>query len=330
MTFLLSHRRRAVAIFAVVALLGAACGGDDDGGGGTAGGGDGGGSLSQFDLSGAELTVGSKEFTEQLILGQITIQALEAAGATVEDQTGLVGSEIVREALLSGEIDMYWEYTGTGWITHLGHDDAIPDEQEQYDAVVEEDMETNNIDWLAPAGFNNTYAIATPSELAEEFGVQTLSDFSEFVSSNPDEATLCGASEFLNRNDGLPGLEEAYGFDIPEANTAEVELGIIPTTVDKAETCNFGEVFATDGRIATLDLTVLEDDKNFFPSYLPALNVRADVVEQYPDLEGLAEELAAALDTETMTQLNAQVDEEGGFPEQVAQEWLISEGFIEG
>jgi len=317
-------------MLAAVALLGAACGGgEEEGGGSSTGGGEQGGSLSQFDLSGAELTVGSKEFTEQLILGEITIQALEAAGATVEDQTGLVGSDIVREALTSGDIDMYWEYTGTGWITHLGHDDAIPGEQEQYEAVAKEDLEANKIDWLEPAALNNTYAIAARDEAIEEFGVQTLSELGEFASSSPDEATLCGASEFLNRNDGLPGLEKAYGFDIPDSSTAEVELGIIPTSVDKAETCNFGEVFATDGRIAALDLTVLEDDKSFFPSYLPALNVAQDVVEQYPDIEGLAAELAGGLDTETMTQLNAQVDVDGAFPPQVAQEWLTSEGFIE-
>ena len=319
-----------MAMLAAVALLGAACGGgEEEGGGSSTGGGEQGGSLSQFDLSGAELTVGSKEFTEQLILGEITIQALEAAGATVEDQTGLVGSDIVREALTSGDIDMYWEYTGTGWITHLGHDDAIPGEQEQYEAVAKEDLEANKIDWLEPAALNNTYAIAARDEAIEEFGVQTLSELGEFASSSPDEATLCGASEFLNRNDGLPGLEKAYGFDIPDSSTAEVELGIIPTSVDKAETCNFGEVFATDGRIAALDLTVLEDDKSFFPSYLPALNVAQDVVEQYPDIEGLAAELAGGLDTETMTQLNAQVDVDGAFPPQVAQEWLTSEGFIE-
>lgn len=330
MRFLLGHRRCVVAVLAVVTLFGGACGGgDDDGGPDTGGGDDGGGSLAEFDLSGAEVTVGSKEFTEQLILGQITIQALEAAGATVEDETGLVGSDIVREALTSGDIDMYWEYTGTGWITHLGHEDAIPDEREQYEAVAEEDLEANNIDWLEPAGFNNTYAIATREEAIDEFGVQTLSEFSEFAGGNPDEATLCAAAEFLNRNDGLPGLEKAYGFDLPNDNIAEVEFGVIFTSVDKGNPCNFGEVFATDGRMAALGLTVLEDDKKFFPSYVPALNVARDVVEEFPDIEGLAAELAAALDTETMTQLNAQVDVEGGFPEQVAQEWLISEGFIE-
>ena len=329
MTFLLEHRKRLVALVAVLMVFAAACGGDDENGGSAGGAGGAGGSLSEYDLSGAELTVGSKEFTEQLILGQITIQALEAAGATVDDQTGLVGSNVVREALTSGEIDMYWEYTGTGWITHLGHADAIPDDQEQYEAVAEEDLESNGIKWLEPAGFNNTYAIATREEAIEELGVETLTDFSEFAGSNPDEATLCAASEFLNRNDGLPGLAEAYGFDIPEENIAEVEFGVIFPSVDKGDPCNFGEVFATDGRMAALGLTVLEDDKNFFPGYVPALNVNEAVVEENPDVEQIGADLAAALDTETMTQLNAQVDVDGGFPEQVAQEWLISEGFIE-
>jgi osmoprotectant transport system substrate-binding protein len=102
-------------------------------------------------LSGLEITVGSKEFTEQLILGQIAIQALEAAGATVTDRTGLAGTDATREALESGEIDAYWEYTGTGRVVHLGHEEPIPDSQKQYEAVAQEDLAKNRIRWLKPA-----------------------------------------------------------------------------------------------------------------------------------------------------------------------------------
>lgn len=132
------------------------------------------------DLSGASLTVGSKEFTEQLILGQITLLALEDAGADVSDQTGLVGSTAVREALTAGEIDLYWEYLGTGWITYLENTEALPDPQEQYEAVRDADAE-NGITWLPPAPFNNTYAIATTNEVAEENGITSISDIGELI-----------------------------------------------------------------------------------------------------------------------------------------------------
>jgi osmoprotectant transport system substrate-binding protein len=132
------------------------------------------------DLSGASLTVGSKEFTEQLILGHITRLALEDAGADVDDQIGLVGSTAVREALTAGEIDLYWEYLGTGWITYLENTEAIPDPQEQYEAVRDADA-ANDITWLEPAPFNNTYAIATTNETAEEQGISSISDIRELI-----------------------------------------------------------------------------------------------------------------------------------------------------
>nr|MBA2781753.1 glycine/betaine ABC transporter substrate-binding protein [Rubrobacteraceae bacterium] len=139
---------RLLGLVAVLAFVAAGCGG-------------GGGSASEAaDLSGAELTVGSKEFTEQLILGQITLQALEAAGATVNDQIGLAGTVAARKALESGEIDMYWEYTGTGWINFLGHTKPIPDSQKQFEAVAKEDLAKNDIKWLSPpAPANNTYTM---------------------------------------------------------------------------------------------------------------------------------------------------------------------------
>ncbi len=280
-------------------------------------------------LAGAELTVGSKEFTEQLILGQITIQVLEDAGATVEDQTGLVGSTTVREALLSGEIDMYWEYTGTGWITHLGNTEPVVGSEEQFEAVAEADA-ANDVKWLEPAPFNNTYAIAMASEESEESGISSLSDMAAYAEENRENTTLCAAAEFLTRDDGLPGLEDAYGFEVPDENISELELGLVYPSVDEGEPCIFGEVFATDGRIAALDLAVLEDDQNFFPSYLPALNVRQEVFDQHPQIADLFAPIAEALDTETMQTLNARVDVDGEDPADVARDWLEENGFIGG
>ena len=275
------------------------------------------------DLSGASFVVGSKEFTEQLILGQITKQVLENAGATVEDQTGLVGSQVVREALVSGEIDMYWEYTGTGWITHLGNTTPVAGSEEQFVAVRDADA-SNGIVWLDPAPFNNTYAIALASEKATELGLTTVSDLATYAGENPAEATLCGAAEFLGRDDGLPGLEAAYGMTF--ANVSELELGLVYTSIDQGDPCVFGEVFATDGRIAALGLTVLEDDESFFPSYLPSLSVRQEVFEAYPQLADLFAPVAEALDTATMQRLNAMVDVDGLEPSDVATQFLTEMG----
>lgn len=309
---------RLLGLVAVLTLIAAGCGG---GGGGSA--------AEKADLSGAELTVGSKEFTEQLILGQITLQALEAAGATVNDQIGLAGTVAARKALTSGEIDMYWEYTGTGWITHLGHTDPIPDRQKQFEAVAKEDLKKNDVKWLdPPAPANNTYAIAVRSEAYDKLGVKTLSDFKQLVEENPEQATICVGTEFSTRDDGLPGMEKAYGFKFPNGNVTTIDEGQIYQAVDKGKQCNFGEVFQTDGRIEGLDLELIEDDKNFFPIYNPALNVRKDVVEQYPGIEKLFAPIAKKLDTETLQKLNAKVDVEGQLPDQVAEEWLSNNGFI--
>ncbi|MBA3235558.1 MAG: glycine betaine ABC transporter substrate-binding protein [Chloroflexi bacterium] len=281
-------------------------------------------SEAMMDLSGATFTVGSKEFTEQLILGQITKLVLEDHGATVDDQTGLVGSKVVREALVSGEIDMYWEYTGTGWITHLGNTTPVVGSQEQFDAVKEADA-ANDIVWVEPAPFNNTYSIALSNEKATELGVSKLSDLAALP---PASTTLCAAAEFLGRDDGLPGLEQAYG--VKFSDVSELELGLVYTSIDKSDPCIFGEAFATDGRIAALGLTVLADDKDFFPSYLPALNIRKEVFDANPGLAELFAPVAAALDTATMQDLNSKVDVDGMQPADVAAEFLKSQGLMGG
>jgi osmoprotectant transport system substrate-binding protein len=310
------HAGRLFAVIAALSLFAVACGSDSTKTSST-------GSGSKV-LAGSSYKVGSKEFTEQLILGQITIQVLKNAGANVTDQTGLVGSDTVRKALLSGDIDMYWEYTGTGWINHLGNTEPVKGEREQYDAVAKADLEKNGVTWLEPAPFNNTYAIATSSENAKALGVSSLSDLAPLQQKNPNAFTLCAASEFLARNDGLPGLEKAYGFSFAD-HVSQLELGLVYASIDKGDPCKFGEVFATDGRIAALDLTVLKDDKQFFASYLPALTVRKGV-DKIDQLKTLFAPVAAALDTKTMQELNSRVDVKGEQPEDVARSFLKDKG----
>ncbi len=311
---------RLTTLVAGFALAATACGGDST----TTS------SSSGADLSGASFTVGSKEFTEQLILGQITRLVLEDAGAEVTDETGITGTTNVRKALTSDQIDMYWEYTGTGFAEILGNDvaDAPTDSQDLFDEVAKADLEKNGVQWLALAPMNDTYAIATSATAQEETGVATLSDYAELVSSDPDQAGLCAASEFIDRADGLPGLEKTYGFDLPTDAITEVDLGIIFTRVPEGDPCNFGEVFATDGRIPAKEMVVVEDDQDFFVKYNVALTVNKDVFDQYPELEDIFTPIAEKLDTETMQALNASVDVDGLPAEAVAEKWLQDNGFI--
>jgi osmoprotectant transport system substrate-binding protein len=313
-------------LFVVLLVVGAGCsGGGVGGGGGNVGGGEAG---QKVDLSGLEMAVGSKEFTEQKILGQIAIQALEAAGATVTDRTGLAGTDAARRALTSRDIDAYWEYTGTGWVTHLGHTEPIADSRKQYDAVAEEDLAKNQIRWLKPAPANNSFAIAVRSEAAGVLGVTNLSSLAALAELRPEDATLCAASEFLAREDGLPGMEKAYGFQFPDGNIAKTQEGEIYRAVDEGDKCNFGEVFVTDGRVQAFDLEILEDDEQFFPIYNPSLNVRQETIDEYPGIADVFAPISEKLDNETLRELNAAVDVDGKSEEVVARQFLRDNGLL--
>jgi len=301
-----------------LALLTVGCG--DDGDTGTTG--DTGGTGGGAQLAGASFTVGAKEFTESRVLGQITAAVLEDAGAEVDD-TSLSGSATVREALEKGEIDMYWEYTGTGWVNILGNTtEEVPDDL--YEQVSTADMEKSKIAWLEPAPMNDTYAIAVKSEFAEQNGITTMSDAASFINDNPDQGTLCAASEFLNRDDGLPGLQDAYSFEFSEV--VELDLGLIYTQL--GDKCNFGEVFSTDGRILANELTVLEDDQAFFVEYRAALTMRQETLDKNPAIADIMAPISEALTNEVITELNSKVDVEGETEEDVAREWLEENNLI--
>jgi len=317
---------RAAGLLATTALVLAACG-DDDGDGDTTDSEDG-GAADVAGLEGADFVVGSKDFTEQLIVGEIARIALENAGANVTVEN-LAGTDVVRAALEGGDVDMYWEYTGTGWLNILVQDTPIPGAQEQYDAVAEMDLEENGIRWLDPGSFNNTYAVAAHQSKIDELGLSTLSDLQGLLADNPDEATFCVAAEFTGRPDGLPGMEAHYDIEFPSDNLVTLDEGLIYSVVAEAEDCTLGEVFATDGRIASLDLVVLEDDQQFFPVYNLAMTMREETYEEYPELADLFNPINAALDDETMSDLNARVDEGGEFEDEVAEDFLRSNGFID-
>ncbi|MFC7309863.1 glycine betaine ABC transporter substrate-binding protein [Streptomyces monticola] len=277
-------------------------------------------------LKGADLTVTSKEFTEQLVLGQITGIALQAAGAKVLDRTGIQGSIGAREAVKSGDADLMYEYTGTAWITYQGNTEPIDDPHKQWQAVHDADLK-NGITWLPPSALNNTYALAMNAANAKKYKTKTLSDVAALAKSDPKAVTLCVESEFASRNDGLPGMEKEYGMKIPASNITKMDSGIIYTQASKG-TCTFGEVFTTDGRIKAMDLTVMEDDKHFFPNYNAAPEVNSKSLEKYPELQKILDPITKKLNNDVARELNARVDVEGEDPHSVAMDWMVSEGFV--
>ncbi len=330
---MIPRRARRLASLLLVALAGALAAGCSAGGGVA---GEGNRITSdQFRLSGtqrdAQFAVGSEAFTEQEVLGNITIQALEAADATVVDRTGLGGNEAVRQALESGEIDLYWEYTATGWLVHLSQTRSITDPQEQYKAVAKQDREENGIRWLEPAPGNDTYAVAASEKTRQDLDVQNISDLARLVEERPEEATLCFNNDdgFRTRFDGLPGMERAYSFQFPEENLIEVSLDAVYGAADEGEICNFGVVFTTSGFLRESRLQLLEDDEDFFSVYNPSLTIRGEMFEQYPQLRELFAPISKKLDTKTLLDLNYAVEVEGKSPDAVARGWLRQNGFVE-
>ncbi|MCX3063530.1 glycine betaine ABC transporter substrate-binding protein [Streptomyces beihaiensis] len=277
-------------------------------------------------LKGADITVTSKEFTEQLILGAIMGLAFKAAGADVLDRTGIQGSIGAREAVKSGDADAMYEYTGTAWITYQGHSNPIPDPEKQWEAVREADAK-NGITWLPPSSLNNTYALAMNQANYKKYGTNTLSDVTRLSKSDPGAVTLCVESEFANRADGLPGMEKKYGMHLPARNITQMDTGIIYTQVSKGS-CRYGEVFTTDGRIKAMHLQVMKDDKHFFPNYNVAPEINTKSLKKYPAMAQVLAPITKKLNNTVSQDLNAKVDVEGQDPHTVAKDWLVKEGFI--
>ncbi|WP_443059272.1 glycine betaine ABC transporter substrate-binding protein [Streptomyces sp. NBC_00435] len=278
-------------------------------------------------LKGASLTVTSKNFSENIVLGQMIGLIFKAAGAEVLDRTNLPGSISAREAIRQGDADAMYEYTGTAWITYLGNDKPIADPYEQWEAVRDADVK-NGVAWLPPSTLNNTYTLAISKKNNAKYGLKTMSDVAALAAKDPSAVTLCVENEFASREDGLPGMEKAYGMKIPAGNIMKMDAGIIYTQVSKSDSCLLGEAFTTDGRIKAMDLDTLADDRHFFPNYNAAPELHAKTLAKYPTIAGLLDPLSKRLTTETAQRLNALVDVEGRDPHDVAKEWLVAEGFI--
>lgn len=285
--------------------------------------------------SSKRVVVGSKDFTEQHLLGWMTVIALEQSGFTVVNQVDLGGTLANREALLDGQIDLYWEYTGTAWLLHLGHEAVINDPQTVYELVKAED-ESQGLIWLDYAHFNNTYTLMMEQVDADEAGVQTISDLVEYWEDHP-AAVLCSNEEWTVRPDGFLSLKEVYGLPLAVEEIRVMEIAQTYRGLGEGE-CDVALGFATDGRIPAWGLTTLADNRGFFPVYNPAPVVRAEVLGRHPEIAGILNSIATSLDGQKMTSMNSVVDVGPDLnlgtgderdPEQVACNFLINEGLVE-
>lgn len=270
-----------------------------------------------------EIVVGGKNFTEQQILASMTTQYLESLDYDVDRRSGM-GSSVLRQAQENGQIDLYWEYTGTSLINY-NEIDADLDTDETYERVKELDAEQGLV-WLAPSDANNTYGLAMREDDAAERGIETISDLAETINGG-DTLTLASNAEFYARDNGLRPLQETYGFEFGRANIRRMDTGLTYPALRDGEV-DVSVVFATDGRIPAFDLTVLEDDKGYFPAYALTPVIREETLEEYPELEEQLNKISTLLDDETMAKLNAKVDVDKATVEHVATGFLEEHDLI--
>lgn len=272
---------------------------------------------------GPTIRIGAKEFTEQYLLGNMYEMLLDDAGFDAEF-TPVGGTAENHQALLEDQIDLYPEYTGTALLTQLEMEyDPSMSQEEVYNTVKEQYEEQYDLTLLEPTNFNNTYCLTMTRQRAEELGLETASDLSQAA---PD-LVFGTTQEFVERSDGLPGLQETYGgFNFQEV--LGLDPGLLYTGLQEGD-IDVTTCFGTDGQIAAYDLVVLEDDENFWPPYPAAPVVRQDVLEENPEIAEPLNELSALLDGETMRQLNWEVAGNAREPDTVAREFLVENGLIE-
>ncbi len=244
--------------------------------------------------------IGSKNFTEQLILAEMMAQAIEQnTDLTVERQFNLGGTMICHEAMVAGELDVYAEYTGTGLVSVLNA--PVPTGETVLDVVRREYGSRFGIEWLQPFGFNNTYAISVRRDDATKNGWTSISDVSK-----ASESLRAGfTAEFSERSDGYPGLKEAYNLRFREIRDLEPALMYSAAANDEVDVIC---AFATDGRILKHDLVLLSDDRRFFPPYHAVPTIRHEFGQRYPKVRETLEMLAGSMTDRQMQELNRRVD----------------------
>jgi len=270
----------------------------------------------------AAVKLGSKNFTEQFIISNIIGQFLESKGVKVNaDMLGLGSTALVHQAIVNGEIDLYCEYTGTGLTTIL-KEPVIVDPDECYQRVKTGYKEKFDLVWLKPLGYNSTWVLVMRKDKADQLGIKRISDLKDHA----DTLRFGTEQTFLAREDGYPGLKQAYEFEFKNVKAMEGSGLMYMALSEKNLDVVTG--YGTDGQIAALDLVALEDDKSFFPPYDAAPVVRSELLERTPGIGDVLNQLAGKITTEAISAMCNEVDGESKEPKQVAREWLRREGLV--
>lgn len=268
------------------------------------------------------ISIGSKDYTEQAVLGNLVSELIEArTDIKVDRKLDLGGTKVCFDALKKGDIDLYIEYSGTAYSDTLRHP-PISNMDEVYQTVKKELLEQYNIEVLKQMNFNNTYVMAVTQETAQKYGLETTSDFAKIANKMTSGTTF----EFSNREDGLLGLQKTYGFQMGNSLTVD---GAPRYTALVNQEVDVVDAFATDGLLKKFGLKTLKDDLNFFPPYYAMPIMMDDTLEKYPEIVPLLEELGEQLSNDVMIELNYRVDELHESPKQVAISFLQSAGLIE-
>ncbi|HHT63839.1 MAG: glycine betaine ABC transporter substrate-binding protein [Bacillota bacterium] len=271
------------------------------------------------------ITVSSKPWTENILLGQLLLDYLENNGYPVENQLALGETNMLRPALESGQIDVYWEYTST-LVEVLMKGTPNPDKDANFKQAHDWDLENNNIKWLDYAPLNDTYAFVANPDFAAKYNLKTASELVELINSG-EKIIMCAAEDYVKRSDGLPHIEEVYGFKFPRENIKTVAWGLNLLALNEGE-ADINVCCTTDAKLKEYNVVILEDDKHAFPDYYAAPTFRNEIIETYPELPELVKKLSSVLDTETMIGLNYQVDVEGKSHEEVSRSFLQEKGLL--
>lgn len=272
--------------------------------------------------SSGTIIVGSKSFTENILIGDMMYDLLQAnlKGVTVENKSNLGGTMVPWNAIQSGQIDMYTEYTGTGLVNILKQP-VVHNPDQAYQIVQQQYPQKFKIEWLQPLGFNDTYAIAVPQSIAQQYHLKTISDLAPVAS----KLTFGAEPEYFTRPDGYSGLTSTYGLHFNSTKQLNVGLKYEAAGNNQVQVI---DVFSTDGALIKYNMVVLQDDKNFFPPYYAAPIVRQDTLKAYPQITDILNKLAGKLDNSIMQQLNFKVDVQHQSDIDVAKQFLVSQGLL--
>ncbi len=273
------------------------------------------------------LIVGGKNFTEQYVLPELAAILLEQEGFDVTVKTG-VGSVIARKSLENAQFDLYYEYTGTAYtVYHKQKDVEIMTAPDKVYKWVKETDAGQDLVWLDPVRFNNTYTLMMKKTEADKLGIVSISDLAEHVNKDPDAFIFGVNAEFWERPDGFKRMMKVYQFRVPAKQVKKMSVGLTYKALQEG-LVNSAMGFATDGRIAAFGFVNLKDDKFFFPVYNPVPVVRKEVLDRYPEIRTILKPIADNLTTQEMQQLNKAVDVDHKQVHAVAMDWLESKDLI--